>query len=554
MKTLYININNELIQSNEELEVLNYDLDSDFFFYLGEKIAKGCKVENENALITDFNTQDAAEDYQQIIAQWNEIKAILFGEDCDEDYEFKLPAGYIHWLKYHPQYVSVYDKNFSHGESGIIYIDLEELYEESVESMQRRILRKLQRDDLYRDIDEIVFNDDAVIRKSSIVRTIKDKYEGLGFKTYKKWLEGNKPQEDNNIPDIGIPITEEEDYSSDDLILLVNWICDEFEKEKTIDCRSDEKMMSKIYDITKNALNEYNNSWLNRCVEICIPYVVKYDSNGKPIHTTNFFRTLSKGLLHSLKYPNEVEDEAWGWEYVRYLGDDLTLKRYNHKYGIVDNNGIIIVQCEYNEIIQFRSGNIRLKQNRKYGLINKNKTINIPCLYDEIIEVFEHGVIKLKKEGVWYIIDKAGSILPIDDEDYFQLYGIVLGKTTAVLDSECEIKEEVVDHYKLYSYELNKDPNVIFFKIDYAPISKMIITSESPQYLTTLRKIKKTFVSHNPFKNINNLTLYNKSILRALEVDSMILLEYGIDERISMIDKMLNDISKQYENFIYKHQ
>ena len=50
MKTLYININNEQIQSNDELEVLKHDLDSDFFFYLGEKIAKGCKVENENAL------------------------------------------------------------------------------------------------------------------------------------------------------------------------------------------------------------------------------------------------------------------------------------------------------------------------------------------------------------------------------------------------------------------------------------------------------------------------------------------------------------------------
>ena len=191
MKTLYININNEQIQSNEELEVLNYDLDSDFFFYLGEKIAKGCKVENENALITDFNTQGAADDYQKIIAQWNEIKAILFSEECDDDYEFKLPAGYIHWLKYHPQYNSVYYKNFSQGESGIIYIDLEELYEESVESMQRRILRKLQRDDLYRDIDEIVFNDDDVTRKSSIVCAIKEKYEGVGFKVYKKWLQDN---------------------------------------------------------------------------------------------------------------------------------------------------------------------------------------------------------------------------------------------------------------------------------------------------------------------------------------------------------------------------
>ena len=184
MKTLYVNINNEQIQSNEELEVLNYDLDSDFFFYLGEKIAKGCKVENENALITDFNIQDAAEDYQKIIAQWNEIKAILFSEECDDDYEFKLPAGYIHWLEYHPQYVSVYDKNFSQEESGIIYIDLEELYEESVESMQRRILRKLQRDDLYRDIDEIVFNDDAITSKSRIVRILKKKCDGIGFLPY----------------------------------------------------------------------------------------------------------------------------------------------------------------------------------------------------------------------------------------------------------------------------------------------------------------------------------------------------------------------------------
>ena len=80
-KTLYVNINNEQIQSNDELEVLNYDLDSDFFFYLGEKIAKGCKVENENALITDFNTQDNEEDYQQIIDQWNKVKSILFSEE-----------------------------------------------------------------------------------------------------------------------------------------------------------------------------------------------------------------------------------------------------------------------------------------------------------------------------------------------------------------------------------------------------------------------------------------------------------------------------------------
>ena len=201
MKTLYININNEQIQSNDELEVLKHDLDSDFFFFLGEKIAKGCNVENENALITNFNTPDTEEDYKQIITQWNKIKTILFSEECESKIEFTLPNGYIHWLRYSEKYNHVYDKNFSHGEPTIITIDLEELYEDSAEDLQRKILRKLQRDDLYLEIDEIVFNDDAVTRKSPIIRTIKDKYEGVGFKTHKKWLQDNdeKPHTPSQI-------------------------------------------------------------------------------------------------------------------------------------------------------------------------------------------------------------------------------------------------------------------------------------------------------------------------------------------------------------------
>ena len=192
MKTLYININNEQIQSSEELEVLNYDLDNDFFFYIGEKIAKGCNVDNRIHLITDFSTTDNQKDYQQITSQWNEVKGILFSEECACEFKVSLPEKYIHWLKFHPQYVEMYDKNFSHGNLAVISIDLEELYEDSVEALQRKILRKLQRDDFYLEIDEIVFNDDAVTRKSPIVRAIKEKYDAIGLKAYKKWIQENE--------------------------------------------------------------------------------------------------------------------------------------------------------------------------------------------------------------------------------------------------------------------------------------------------------------------------------------------------------------------------
>ena len=188
MKTLYININNELIQSNDKLEVLKHDLDSDFFFYLGSKIARGCNVENVIALVTDFKNEDK-EEYKQIIAQWNDLKAILFSEKCEGEFGLTLPNGYIHWLKFHSQYVDIYDKNFSQGKSAVISVDLEELYEESVEELQRKILGKLKRDDLYKEIDKIVFNDALVPSTSMIVNSVRKVYSSVSVLSLNEWLE-----------------------------------------------------------------------------------------------------------------------------------------------------------------------------------------------------------------------------------------------------------------------------------------------------------------------------------------------------------------------------
>ena len=189
MQTLYININNNPIFPSDELVVMDCDLIDDFFFYLGERIGKGCKIQNENALITDFNTPENKQDYDLILSQWNEVKRLLFGEEVIGSFNFELPSGYLHWLRYNEDYNHVYEANFSNGGQNSISIDLEDLYEDSVEALQRKVLRKLNRDDLYLEIDEIVFNDEAVNRKSRIVCAIKEKYEGIGFKAFKKWLQ-----------------------------------------------------------------------------------------------------------------------------------------------------------------------------------------------------------------------------------------------------------------------------------------------------------------------------------------------------------------------------
>lgn len=191
MKTLYININNEQINSTEELEVLSFDLDNDFFFHLGEKIANGCKVKNEAELITDFNSPENEDAYNDIISQWKKLKEILFSENCSGIFNFTLPEDYIHWLKFNinAEYISIYDANFSNSNSAVIHINLNDLYDDTIGYLQRKISHTLQKDNLHLKIKEFVFNDNIISHKSPIVKSLKNKYGQIDFCHHNKYTE-----------------------------------------------------------------------------------------------------------------------------------------------------------------------------------------------------------------------------------------------------------------------------------------------------------------------------------------------------------------------------
>ena len=185
MKTLYINVNNENIQSSNELIVLAHRLDIHILFYLGEKIAKGCKVEDEISLITEFNSPENEEEYKRIAEQIEELKIILFGDECKGCFEFKLPKKYINWLNYHPNFNPIYNKNFSNDRNSVILINLEELYEDSVAILQCKILSTLE----HNDINEIVFNDKTIKSNSSIVVAVNKILKNTIFMTFVQFEE-----------------------------------------------------------------------------------------------------------------------------------------------------------------------------------------------------------------------------------------------------------------------------------------------------------------------------------------------------------------------------
>ena len=191
MKTLYINISSERIETSDTIDVLRYDLINDFYFVLGEKILTTCPVTGVDKikLFTDYIDTDSSVGADSILEQWGQLKSQLFGESVQGTFTVHLPYSYLSWLKYNgnPDYCRLAEKL-----SSCIDLDLEEFYEDSIDGLKRRVLRYLQKEDRYKEIDEIVFNDYAVVRKSAIVRAIKEKYEDVGFMSYEKWLRKNE--------------------------------------------------------------------------------------------------------------------------------------------------------------------------------------------------------------------------------------------------------------------------------------------------------------------------------------------------------------------------
>ena len=189
--------------------------------------------------------------------------------------------------------------------------------------------------------------------------------------------------------------------------------------------------------------------------------------------------------------------------HVRSLHCKLRGKRHNYKYGLVDCDGIIIAQCEYDEITPLKSGNFRLLKGGKFGLINRDKTINIPCIYDELYDCADN-LFKVKIEGRYYKIDDkgmkkyvrlAGLWLCVNsdgsiDQDLKHIISpignVVLGQTTiSILDKYVKLytiravtgQEEDGCVYKFN----NRDINFIQLSKDNV-ITKVMISSSEAEY------------------------------------------------------------------------
>ena len=196
MKTLYIDINNAPISNTSEVEVLSIDLKGDFYYSLGEGVKGRVRGISSNIdLIADY--MSSGEDATVINQAWEQVKEILFSDSPEEEVTIVLPQSYVDWLRYNNNeaYRNLYEQLYKGTSCISAVIDLAEIYEEAVGgTLFRQIKKRIEKDI---EIEELVFNDNCVSRKSAIVRKLKDRFEDLGFVPFENWegkVENRQPQ------------------------------------------------------------------------------------------------------------------------------------------------------------------------------------------------------------------------------------------------------------------------------------------------------------------------------------------------------------------------
>jgi hypothetical protein len=80
--------------------------------------------------------------------------------------------------------------------------------------------------------------------------------------------------------------------------------------------------------------------------------------------------------------------------------------RVNDKWGLVDETGVEVVQCQYDTIGCYSDYFISVKKNNKWGWIEYGTWKDvIPCLYDEVGEISD-GVFAVKLNNKWGYLNK----------------------------------------------------------------------------------------------------------------------------------------------------
>ena len=194
MKTLYININGEDIQSNADRHVVGRPEDAlinAFYYELGNEILNGVpgvSIISKRDLVLEFKTH-YKDRFDKILDQWTALKKIVLGPNPSGQFGVELPDEYVKWLQdksdrvYRAIAMSLVNRERK------VNISIDNIYE-AIELL----LDSIDPDDCS-DCEQFVVNDELITAESRIVIDFMDSIgHRIPFVPFKDWHEANQDE------------------------------------------------------------------------------------------------------------------------------------------------------------------------------------------------------------------------------------------------------------------------------------------------------------------------------------------------------------------------
>ena len=391
MKTLYININGENIQSTKDIIVVGRPEDAiinKFYFELGKEILKGVVAPGATSIkkkdiVTDFKAHDE-KSYYLIMEQWEILKQELLGENPSGTRTIKLPDEYISWLQNssQPAYAEIAKALYKRG--GCVEVSIDKIYKNAIGI----IVNNIEPEEC-KGCGQFVVNEDAVTDDSAITASIQEIMPQISFVPFEDYGDpecGEKPCECKPEPpvcpkcgkypcecektkeDCFVFITKLDNNTRESTCSIVNnkgipigysqyWVI------SSSNCRSD-GIVSGLLVVPKDE-KEQN-----------LYYVSK---NGK-LHIIGAY-DVDSGYVEGRYYDTRY------WEFAAFTFNNYILYRHNREYKLYE-----ITDGEIREVCCFKTKKVLWSYTYTIGkyLVSSNTTIDIETGLEVKIGNYEH--------------------------------------------------------------------------------------------------------------------------------------------------------------------
>ena len=519
MKTLYINISGENIQSMDDVVVVGKpadDLAYKFYFELGYQILKGViapSVKNKRELITEFIQQHKDVYEEKILPQLEQAKRLMLSNDFRGDVKVQLPQEYIQWLNYYgtADYSAIAKSLNERG--GIVTINLERIYRNGIQLL----INGIEPD----DYGQLVVNDDAVEDDTEMVVAIRERLKNsmLPFVLFEEWCKKRKNKEFTNSQTINGPIvntSKETEDSTRSLDIVIGLESSEtvryvFSGEEHFDtggnrtvrfCRANGLFLDTTkyipVDMGKGktfsciAINS-ENEWLCKVDTYGITPICDY-SNGIIKNGSHY-----NGKLSRFNYSLSSKKKA------RRIGPYLVVEFSDGQSLVYEDkkNKVEISDVELDKIYTLEDQS--LKQNRYVNpeteVITNNAIID-NCQIREIC----------CKNGIWSYVDKKGNFhnMPFTADEYRNAH--VFSSNLIILSSKAKFDYNHTRNCSLYNIVNNK----IF---DYHNLESGQILPLSSNYYTV------RFWNNLNNSYFNRLYMTDGTFVNEFECDTLFVIE-----------------------------